>query len=260
MNSFVSLDNISVKFRNNFAIRNISGTFNKGSLTAIAGPNGAGKSTLLRLIAERRCPTEGSVFIDNEAVIGYLPQASFMDRTFPISVLQTVCTGFWRSIGNMRAVSDAKIELARNALRKVGLVGVEDRQISELSGGQFQRLLFARLIVQKANLILLDEPFASIDAFTTERLMRIILDWHSEGKTIICVLHDLLLIQKYFPDSFVMAGTCLGQGHTHKMLEDKLLSFDLDMAELCAGEDGKLHDKHMSYNRSVDLNRYKCNG
>ena len=260
MRSFVRLDNVSVKFHDTFAIKNISGTFNKGSLTAIAGPNGAGKSTLLRLIAERRSPTQGSVFIDNEAVIGYLPQALSMDRTFPISVLQTVCTGFWRHIGNVKAVTDVQIELARSALRKVGLVGTEHRQISELSGGQFQRLLFARLIVQRANLILLDEPFASVDAFTIESLMRIILDWHNEGKTIICVLHDLLLIQKYFPDSFVLAGTCLGQGHTHKMLEDKLLSFDLDMAELCSGEQGKLHDKHISYNHSLDLNRYKCNG
>jgi zinc/manganese transport system ATP-binding protein len=120
----------------------------------------------------------------------------------------------------------------RAALADVGLDGYEKRPIFDLSGGEFQRMLFARVIVQNAPVILLDEPFTAVDAETTARLIRILLKWHAEGRTVLCVLHDLLLIKKYFPESMVLQGKCLGHDHTHRMFEQKLLSFDLDMAEL----------------------------
>jgi zinc/manganese transport system ATP-binding protein len=95
-------------------------------------------------------------------------------------------------------------------------------------------MLFARTIVEDADIILLDEPFAAVDAETTASLIQIIMDWHRAGKTVICVLHDLLMIRKYFPESMVLAGKCIGRGHTHDMFRQKLLSFDLDVAELYA--------------------------
>ncbi len=244
MPEIVKLENVTVRFGRLIALRDISGGFHEGSLTAIAGPNGAGKSTLLKLIVGAVKPHQGRIFIKPSVSISYLPQATSLRRDFPLSVMQAACTGFWETVGNAGGISKAMRQRASQALAEVGLSGFEDRQIAELSGGQFQRLLFARVVLQDARLILLDEPFAAIDADSTNRLIQIILNWHRQGRTIICVLHDLLMIQKYFPDSFVLAGRCLGHGHTHQLLEQKLLSFDLDMAELCAGSEDHAHGRH----------------
>lgn len=216
------------------ALQDVSGQFGAGSLTAIAGPNGAGKSTLLKVIAGRLRPRQGRVFIapDVRGRMGYLPQSNAIQKEFPLNVMQAASTGLWPEIGNDKAITKERQEKTRRALADVGLDGLESRQIGELSGGQFQRLLFARLLLQDPQLFLLDEPFAAVDAETTARLIGLLLDWHRKGRTIICVLHDLLLIHKYFPESFVLAGKCMGKGHTHDLFEQKLLSFDLDMAEI----------------------------
>ena len=244
MSNLITLDNVTVRYGRQTALHEISGGFQKGSLTAIAGPNGAGKSTLLKLIAGQIRPKSGRVSVADNVAIAYLPQTTTLQHDFPMSALQAVCTGFWAKIGNTGAITPIMRSTASKAMSEVGLGGFEDRQIDELSGGQFQRLLFARVIVQDAAVILLDEPFAAVDAETTARLIQLLLSWHRQGRTVICVLHDLLMIQKYFPDSFVLAGKCLGHGHTHKMLEQKLLSFDLDMAELCPGPETEAHHHH----------------
>lgn len=244
MSDLITLDNVTVRYGNQVALHNVSGHFHKGSLTAIAGPNGAGKSTLLKLIIGTLKPTAGAVSMPDGVRVAYLPQSAGVETEYPLTALQAVCTGFWEEQGNGGRITKNMKYKARAAMADVGLAGYEDRHLSAFSGGQFQRLLFARVMVQEASLILLDEPFAGVDAETTARLIQLLMSWHRQGKTIICVLHDLLLIQKYFPDSFVLAGKCLGHGHTHKMLEDKLLSFDLDMAELCPGPDTEAHHHH----------------
>lgn len=244
MTDLVTFENVTVRYGRHVALHDISGHFHQGSLTAIAGPNGAGKSTLLKLIVGMLKPRTGRVTVQKDVSVAYLPQMTSLQHDFPLSVLQAVCTGFWSVAGNVDGITADMRKQALNALAEVGLEGFGDRQISSLSGGQFQRLLFARVMVQNASLILLDEPFAAVDAETTGKLIQLLLQWHRQGRTIICVLHDLLLIQKYFPDSFVLAGKCLGHGHTHKMLEQKLLSFDLDMAELCPGPEAEAHHRH----------------
>lgn len=233
-NSAVELSNVMVRYGHHVAIHDVSGSFSLGSLTAMAGPNGAGKSTLLKVIAGIIPPNSGSVIISPicRGKIAYLPQSASIARDFPISVMQMVCTGFWSQIGDMGRITDAMMDKAHAALVSVGLQGLEQQPITAMSGGQFQRLLFARVILQDPMLIMLDEPFASVDEATTARLIQVLLDWHAQGRTIVCVLHDLLLIRKYFPESFLLAGKCLGRGHTHHLFEQKLLSFDLDMAEI----------------------------
>lgn len=237
MPALINLHGVTVRYGNHIALQDVSGQIQAGSLTALAGPNGAGKSTLLKAIAGILTPVSGRVEIAATAQhsIAYLPQGSAMERDFPLTVLESVCVGFWPRLGNAGAITRAKREQAAAAIAEIGLAGLEGRQIGSLSGGQFQRMLFARLLLQDAQIMLLDEPFAGVDAQTVEQLMRLLLHWHGLGRTIICVLHDLLLIKKYFPDSFVLAGKCLGSGHTHTLFEQKLLSFDLDMAELCPG-------------------------
>jgi len=240
MEPLITLENVSVHYGRNKALQDVSGSFHAGSLTAVAGPNGAGKSTLLKVIAGVVRPQRGRVTRCETCArrIAYLPQTTTLQHDFPLTVLQAVCTGFWTEAGNSGAIGTATLERARAALAEVGLCGFKERQISSLSGGEFQRLLFARVILQDATIILLDEPFAAVDAATTAKLIQILLKWHKEGRTIICVLHDLLMIRKYFPESFLLSGKCLGRGHTHALFEQKLLSFDLDMAELFGPEDG----------------------
>ncbi|MBI1273947.1 MAG: ATP-binding cassette domain-containing protein [Alphaproteobacteria bacterium] len=256
MTAAITINNLAVHYGKHVALHDIHAVFEAGSLTAMAGPNGAGKSTLLKTIAGIVRPKRGSVTINPalESSIAYMPQLTSIQRDFPISVLKATCTGFWPRIGNTGAITRAMQQQALTALADVGLADYAERQIDCLSGGQFQRLLFARLIIQDPRLILLDEPFTAVDAGTTARLIRIMLQWHQEGRTIICVLHDLLLIRKYFPESFVLAGKCLGRGHTHKLFEQKLLSFDLDMAELHTGTNdthGHQHEGHgHHYDRS----------
>ena len=238
MSALVTLENVTVRYGHHVALQDVTGTFEAGSLTAVAGPNGAGKSTLLKIVAGAIRPTKGCVTICKTCArrTAYLPQTSAIQRDFPLTVLQAVCTGFWPETGSFGGITAAMKERAKAALDDVGLAGFEKRQIGSLSGGQFQRMLFARVIVQDARVILLDEPFTAVDAATTTKLIQIMLDWHREGRTIVCVLHDLLLIRKYFPESFVLSGKCLGRGHTHELFEQKLLSFDLDMAELLGPE------------------------
>ncbi|MBI3418636.1 MAG: ABC transporter ATP-binding protein [Proteobacteria bacterium] len=233
MPALITLENLTVKYGKTLALHDVSGALATGSLTAIAGPNGSGKSTMLKAIAGIVKPAGGRVRIaEQTGPIAYLPQTTSIRRDFPITVFQAVATGLYPSLGDFGAITAAHRQKISAALNEVGLDGFEKRQINHLSGGQFQRLLFARIIVQEARVILLDEPFTAVDAETTAKLIQILLQWHKEGRTIVCALHDLLLIKKYFPDSFVLAGKCLGRGHTHKMFEQKLLSFDLDMAEL----------------------------
>jgi len=241
----IQMKNVNYSYGNVHAVANISGTIYSGSLTAVAGPNGAGKSTFLKLIAGIIRAQEGSITIDSEIKnnIGYLPQINEVEKDYPINVWQAISTGLWPRFGSISSLSsDVFKEKIKNAIYEVGLTGLEKRQTGDLSGGQFQRLLFARLLLQDTKLVLLDEPFASVDGKTTKHLMKLLLKWHDEGKTIICVLHDLMLIKKYFPQSFVLEGKCLGVGHTHELFDKKLLSFDLDMVEIT--KSGEHHEHH----------------
>ena len=234
MSPLILLDSVCFSYGRHQALQDVSGSFAAGSLTAVAGPNGAGKSTLLKVLAGVIKPQKGFVRLDPsiKGKIGYLTQTSAIKRDFPINVAQAVSAGLWPEIGSFGRITDGHKRRVAAALDEVGLAGFEERQLGSLSGGQFQRMLFARLIVQDPQVVLLDEPFAAVDAETIGKLIQILLAWHKQGRTLICVLHDLLLIRKYFPESFVLAGHCLGRGHTHTLFEQKLLSFDLDMAEL----------------------------
>lgn len=233
----ITLQDVAIRYGRIEAVHDVSATFLEGTLTAVAGPNGAGKSTLLKAMAGILKPSRGRVVVDPcfTDSVAYLPQASSLRRDMPLSVLEAVCTGYWAAQGEGAAIDKTLRQRALDALTSVGLDGFEDRNLAALSGGQFQRLLFARLILQDAKVILLDEPFTALDGETTAKLIALILDWHKQGRTIVCVLHDLLLIRKYFPESFVLAGKCMGRGHTHTMFEQKLLSYDLDMAEVQTG-------------------------
>jgi zinc/manganese transport system ATP-binding protein len=198
----------------------VTGCFEPGSVTAIAGPNGAGKSTLLKAVMQELPLTSGS--IDRGALgpedFGYLPQAAQIDRQFPLTVADTVMLGAWREIGGFRGLSRKTAEKGMDALRAVGLKGCEKRQIGALSAGQFQRVLFARLLLQDPKFIILDEPFTAIDAATTRDLIEIINRWKSDNRTIIAVLHDFDQVREHFPQTLLLAREPIGWGATEAVM------------------------------------------
>jgi zinc/manganese transport system ATP-binding protein len=150
--------------------------------------------------------------------IAYLPQQAEIERDFPISAIDTVLLGHWRRIGWRGGVTATMRETALDAIKAVGLQGLEGRPVGTLSVGQFQRMLFARLMVQDAPLILLDEPFAAIDSGTTSDLLALIADWHGEGRTVIAVLHDLAQVREYFPETLLLAREGVAWGPTETVL------------------------------------------
>lgn len=216
----VTLDNITISYDRHPAVHHISGTFVSGSLTAIAGPNGAGKSTLLKAIAGIIPLDEGHITVENNvrARLAYMPQASELQRDFPLSVLHMVATGAWHQTRGIRTITPAIKTRAHDAIARVGLHGLDHRNLSSLSTGQFQRVLFARLLMQDAPLILLDEPFTAIDADTTEHLLGLVQQWHKEGRTVICVLHDFAQIRQYFPQCLLLARECIAWGNAEQVL------------------------------------------
>jgi zinc/manganese transport system ATP-binding protein len=230
--SLIRLSNLTVAYDRHPAVHHVSGTIAAGSLTAIAGPNGAGKSTLLKAIMGELRPSEGRVEHQLQRTdFGYLPQASDINRRFPISVLDTVMTGAWRQMGAFGRVSRDEMGKARAAVSAVGLEGFEARQIGALSAGQLQRVLFARLLLQDARVILLDEPFTAIDARTTRDLIDIITRWHSDGRTIIAVLHDFDQIRAHFPETLLIAREMIEWGPTTEAMSSANLLKARAMAE-----------------------------
>jgi zinc/manganese transport system ATP-binding protein len=217
----VQLENLTLSYNRHPAVHHISGRFESGTLTAVTGPNGAGKSTLMKAIAGIITPDSGRVHIEKSVheTVAYLPQSSEIQRDFPLSVLHLVTSGLWNKSGMFRAISNTQKDQAIHTLEQVGLSGFENRDIASLSYGQFQRVLFARLLLQDASLIILDEPFTAIDAETTEHLLDIIARMHKEKRTVICVLHDIEQIRKHFPDCLLLARECIAWGKTEHALK-----------------------------------------
>jgi len=229
----IEFHNVTVAYDGHPAVHHVSGVFAAGSLTAIAGPNGAGKSTLLKALLGEVALTTGSVELQQlcRRDIGYLPQASDIDRRFPLTVADVVALGAWRQAGAFAALSSESAARGRQALAAVGLEGFGRRQIGSLSAGQFQRVLFARLLLQDAALILLDEPFTAIDARTTRDLIGVVERWHREGRTIVAVLHDLDQVRAHFPDALLLAREVIAWGPTPSTMSPANLLKARAMAE-----------------------------
>lgn len=202
------------------AVHHLSGTVAAGSLLAVVGPNGAGKSTLLKAVAGALSPLDGQVDRHGMAArdIAYLPQAADIDRSFPIKLYDLVAMGLWRRSGLFGGIGRRDRDGIAAAIAAVGLTGFEDRVIGSLSGGQMQRALFARLLLQDARLILLDEPFTAIDTRTATDLLALVRRWHGEARTVIAVLHDLDLVRTHFPDCLVLAREVVAWGPTREVL------------------------------------------
>jgi zinc/manganese transport system ATP-binding protein len=228
------------------AVHHLSGEVAPGALLAVVGPNGAGKSTLFRGIVGILQPLAGSIASGglDRRDIAYLPQITDVDRSFPISVYDFVGTGLWRATGFFGGMGRGAREKIAHALAAVGLNGFENRAIGTLSGGQMQRMLFARVLLQDARLIVLDEPFNAIDAKTSMDLLALVRRWHGEKRTVLAALHDMDLVRAHFPQTLLLAREPVAWGSTAEVLSAENLlearrmceAFD-DSAAACAVDD-----------------------
>jgi zinc/manganese transport system ATP-binding protein len=216
----IVLDDLTLGYDGHPAVHHLSGAFAAGSLTAVVGPNGSGKSTLLKGITGILRPLAGRIGRGRLKIsqIAYLPQQAEIDRSFPITVLDLVALGLWHHVGMFRGMNTALWRKSRQALTAVGLEGFERRPISDLSTGQFQRVLFARLLLQDCPVILLDEPFTAIDARTTGDLLEVVHSWHAQNRTIVAVLHNFDQVRSHFPRTLMLAREPIGWGDTTEVL------------------------------------------
>jgi len=228
------------------AVHHLSGEVASGALLAVVGPNGAGKSTLFRGLVGILKPLAGTISLSGLDVrdIAYLPQIAEIDRSFPIAVFDFVSSGLWRATGIFGGIGKAQRAKIAQALAAVGLTGFENRGIGTLSGGQTQRMLFARVLLQDAPVIVLDEPFNAIDTRTADDLLALAKRWHGEGRTVIAALHDMDLVRAHFPETLLLARAPVAWGATAEVLTDENLNearrmceaFD-DSAAACAADD-----------------------
>lgn len=218
------------------AVHHLDGEIAPGALLAVVGPNGAGKSTLFRGIVGILKPLAGSIGLSglDARDIAYLPQTVDIDRSFPISVFDFVGTGLWRSTGLFGGMGKVERDKIAQALAAVGLNGFENRVIGTLSGGQMQRMLFARVLLQDARVIVLDEPFNAIDAKTSADLLALVRRWHSEKRTVLAALHDMDLVRANFPDTLLLARTPVAWGATAQVLTAENL---LEARRMCEAFD-----------------------
>lgn len=212
----LQLDRLTLRHGAREVVRDLTGSFAPGSLTALTGDNGAGKTTLLRALAGLHPLSAGTIERGglSHADIALLPQGSQLDRGFPIACRDVVALGLSGRMGPFRGIGGAQLDQAEEALGAVGLQDFGRRAIGALSAGQFQRVLFARLILQDAPVLLLDEPFSAVDAVTAHDLLAILHRWHDQGRTILTVLHDLDLARAHFPDTLHLNGAQTTWGST----------------------------------------------
>jgi len=215
----IRIENLSVFYKETLALKDISLVLQGPTITGILGPNGAGKSTLLKSMLGI-IPHEGHAFIDDKEMkkslkkVAYVEQKVHIDYNFPIKVKECVSLGLYPSIPLFHTLKANHWKKVDEALEIVGLSDYADRQISQLSGGQFQRVLIARCLVQDADYILLDEPFVGIDSVSEEIIMNTLRELKKAGKTVLIVHHDLGKVAHYFDQVLLLNKELIAFGPT----------------------------------------------
>ena len=209
-------------------LKDCNATIEGPTITGIIGPNGAGKSTLLKAILGL-IQSSGEILIDGEPAkkvlqkIAYVEQKSHIDFTFPITIRECVALGRTVKKKPLQRLTKEDWEKVDTAIEEVGLTDLASRQIGALSGGQFQRVLLARCMVQEAQYIFLDEPFVGIDMLSEKVIMTILRKWKEEGKTILMVNHDLSKVKEYFDQVILVKHAIVASGKTEDVFIKKYL-------------------------------------
>lgn len=237
MSTILSFSNLTLGYAHRPAVHHLDVEVNAGSLLALVGPNGAGKSSLLKGIAGELKPMAGSLKLHGigSREIAYLTQQSALDASFPLSVFDLVAMGLWKQCGVFGGIGRTGRASIEHALDAVGLAGLAARSIGTLSGGQLQRARFARVLLQDAPLVLLDEPYSAVDASTVRDLAALVARWHGEGRTVISVLHDLEHVKAAYPQTLLLAREPIAYGVTADVLTEANLQHARLHAESISG-------------------------
>ncbi len=215
----VSIHALTVAYHRKPVLWDVDLDIHAGRLVAVVGPNGAGKSTLIRACLGLIPSATGNVrfwgepYREQRRRIGYVPQRDEVDWDFPVSALDVAAMGRYAQIGWFRRVSRAHKDAARACLNRVGMLDYADRQIAQLSGGQQQRVFLARALAQEADLYFMDEPLAGVDAATERAIVEILAKLRDDGKTVVCVHHDLQTIERYFDDVIMLNMRVVATGN-----------------------------------------------
>jgi manganese/zinc/iron transport system ATP- binding protein len=214
----LSIHDLTVAYHRKAVIWDVDYDAPPAKLVAIVGPNGAGKSTLIKAVLDLLPKVSGDVLVFGQPYksqrhrVAYVPQRESVDWEFPVNALDIVAMGLYRRIGWCRPVTRKYRMAALEALDRVGLADFASRQISQLSGGQQQRVFLARALVQNADLYLMDEPFAGVDASTEQAVVGLLQELRSQGKTALVVHHDLQTVEDYFDDVLLMNMRLVASG------------------------------------------------
>ncbi|MDF9304363.1 metal ABC transporter ATP-binding protein [Tritonibacter mobilis] len=214
----LAIRGLTVSYGEKPAVFSVDMTVEPGQMTAIIGPNGAGKSTLLKAALGIVPPVSGRVQVfgrpldHQRARIAYVPQRASVDWDFPTRVIDVVMMGLYRELGLLGRIRGTHHKIARDCLERVGMSEFATRQIGQLSGGQQQRVFLARALAQGADLYLLDEPFAGVDAATEKAIIGVLKALRAEGKTVVVVHHDLATVRDYFDNVFLINTRKVAEG------------------------------------------------
>jgi manganese/zinc/iron transport system ATP- binding protein len=209
---------LTVSYGQTPAIFSVDMTVRAGAMTAIVGPNGAGKSTLLKAALQVVKPLAGTVTVFGKPLaqmrdrIAYVPQRASVDWDFPTRVIDVVLMGMYRQLGLLGRVRAKHRAQAMDALSRVGMTDFATRQIGQLSGGQQQRVFLARALAQDADIYVLDEPFAGVDAATEKAIIAVLQDLRDTGRTVLAVHHDLVTVPDYFDDVVLLNTQVIAAG------------------------------------------------
>ncbi|MDA9461046.1 Manganese ABC transporter, ATP-binding protein SitB [Enterococcus mundtii 3F] len=239
----ISVKDLTVAYQGKTVLNNVSTVIQAQKFTGIIGPNGAGKSTFMKALLELVPRVSGEITFDGRSIktirkkIAYVEQRSELDLSFPIDVLGVVLLGTYPSLQIGQRPGKKEKERAKQALAKVDMADYENRQISELSGGQLQRIFIARALAQGAEWIFLDEPFVGIDAVSERKIFTILNELKNEGKTIVIVHHDLHKVEAYFDEVILLNQELIAAGPVSQVFtsENLQLAYGEIIGQLAKG-------------------------
>ena len=214
----LAIRGLTVSYGEKPAVFSVDASFQPGAMTAIIGPNGAGKSTLLKAAlgivpsVSGRVTVFGRPLAEARERIAYVPQRASVDWDFPTTVLDVVLMGLYRQVGLLGRLTGAHKARARDCLAEVGMEDFAARQIGQLSGGQHKRVFLARALAENAELYLLEEPFAGVDAATEKAIVDVLKRLKAEGRTVVAVYHDLTTVADYFDHVFLLNVRPVAEG------------------------------------------------
>lgn len=229
MTAALSVSGLSFAYRDSLVLREVTLDLPQGVVLGVIGPNGAGKSTLLKAVVGLLKPAKGTVACFGQPLqkvrrrVGYMRQASSVDWDFPTTVSDVVLMGTYGGLGWFRRPGTKERDVAAAALKRVGIPHLAHRPISQLSGGERQRTFLARLLAQQPDLLLLDEPFAGVDAASQEAITSVLHELRDEGRTVVIVHHDLATVPTLCDWTCLLNRTVMGFGPTKEVFTDEMV-------------------------------------